>query len=150
MAVQFVADYLVAFAGLAVGAVAGFLIARGAGRAPSSDRQLTMPLVLAAGTAHLALIPVVEMQRQVLFGLYFLAMAAVFGAGVVGRGPWRAGAILFPAGSIAGYLYFALIAHQADVVGLVVKAVEIAVITTAVIGIAMRRESMGERKRSVA
>jgi hypothetical protein len=150
MAVQFVVDYLVAFAGLGVGAVAGYLVALGVRRAPSWDRQLTLPLVLAAGTAHLALIPVVETQRQVLFGLYFLAMAAVFGAGILGLTAWRAGAIVFPAGSIVAYLYFALTAHQADVVGLVVKAVEVAVITTAAIGLAVRRERTVDRKRSLA
>ena|SRR5690348_10043554 len=150
MAVQFIVDYVVALAGLGVGGVAGFLLAHGAGRAPAWDARVTLPLVLAAGAAHLALIPVVETQRQLMFGLYFLAMAAVFAAGLIGLTAWRAGAILFPAGSIVAYFYFAFIAHQADIVGLIVKAVEVAVITTAVIGFAINRGGAAEAKRSPA
>jgi hypothetical protein len=150
MGVQFIVDYVVALAGLGVGGVAGFLVALGAGRAPAWDARVTLPLVLAAGAAHLALIPVVETQRQVMFGLYFLAMGAVFAAGLIGVAAWRIGAIVFPAGSIVAYFYFAFIAHQADVVGLIVKAVELAVIITAAAGFAIKRGDATDARSSLA
>lgn len=150
MAVQFVVNYVVALAGLAVGGVAGFLVALGAGRASTWDRRTTLPLVLAAGAAHLALIPVVEPQRQLLFGLYFLGMGGVFVLALLGAGIWRLGAIVLPAGSILAYFYFGLLAHQVDFVGLAVKVIEAAAIVAAVAGLVASRDATEGSRREPA
>ena len=143
MRVHFEAEYTVAIAGLVAGAVIGLVVGTISGRAWNWDARLTGPLVLAAGSAHAVLIPVVEQQRQVLFGLYFLAMTGVFVLGVVRIGIWRLGAVLFPAGSIAGYFYFAAIAHQADWIGLAVKVVEAVVFVGALGGLLRTRAPQG-------
>src|SRR5207249_9173816 len=67
-------DLLPALAGLVVGALIGYVLATSTHRASTWDTRVTLPLVLAAGAAHLALIPAVEAQRQLLFGLYFAAV----------------------------------------------------------------------------
>jgi hypothetical protein len=126
-------QYLVAVAGLAAGALAGLVIAKVANRARLAawDARVTAPLLLAAGGAHLVLIPLVELERQVLFTLYVLALLVTTTLGLGGVGIWRLGAVLFPAGSILGYAYFAALVHQADYVGLAVKIVELAAIASA-------------------
>jgi hypothetical protein len=132
MALHFVAEYVVGLAGMVAGAVTGWLIATRLDRAGGWDARVTLPLLLGAGAAHLALIPVVERQRQVMFGLYFLAMAGTFVFAMLRFGIWRLGAVVFPAGSIAAYFYFAAMVHQVDYIGLAVKAVEAAVIVAAI------------------
>ena len=57
MAVHFEAEYLPALAGLVVGALIGYVLATSTHRASTWDTRVTLPLVLAAGAAHLALIP---------------------------------------------------------------------------------------------
>ncbi|MGH7764678.1 MAG: hypothetical protein ACREOM_09710, partial [Candidatus Dormibacteraceae bacterium] len=91
-----------------------------------------IPLLLAVVTAHLVLIPVVELQRQLSFGLYFVAVIIVIVMAIAGFGIWRLGAIFLPIGSILAYGYFAFLGHQADVAGLIVKLVEVAVVAAAV------------------
>ena len=150
MAVHFVVNYVVALAGLAVGCVTGYFVALGIRTTSLWDTRTTLPLVLAAGAAHLALIPVVEQQRQVLFGLYFLGMAGVFAFAMLGFGVWRLGAILLPAGSIFAYFYFGLIAHQVDFVGLAVKAIEVAVSVAAIVGLVAGRGRAPATRRSPA
>lgn len=151
MALQFIVQYVVAVAGLLAGGAAGFLVALGVGRASPWDTRTTLPLVLAAGTAHLALVPVVEEQRQVLFGLYFLATAAVYASALLRLPAWRAGAVVFPAGSIGAYFYFASLVHQVDVVGLAVKVVELAAIGAALAGAAVAARGGATRgRRSLA
>jgi hypothetical protein len=145
MAVHFEVEYVAAVGGLLVGAFVAWLTAGRLKRADSWDARLTLPLVLAAGAAHVVLIPVVELQRQVLFALYFVAMAGVFTLGALRLSIWRAGAVIFPAGSIFAYFYFAAVAHEADVIGLVVKVVEAGAIAAAIGGALMYR-----RRRSMA
>ena len=145
MTVHFVAQYVPALAGLAVGALTGFVIATGTRRPSQWDARVTLPLVLAAGAAHLALIPAVEAQRQLLFGLYFAAMTGTFALGLLRVGIWKLGALGFPAGSLLAYFYFALTAHEADFIGLAVKVVEAAVIVAAVRSVLARTEA-GERR----
>ena len=136
MGIQFISQYLIAFAGLAVGAGLGLLATtmvkpRAASLRPP-DAHFTIPLLLAVGLAHASLIPVVELERQVLFGLYFLSVIGVIGVAMLGMRIWRLGAVLLPVGSILGYFYFAFAGHQADVVGLIVKVVEVGLIIAAV------------------
>jgi hypothetical protein len=100
-------------------------------RLTASDARLTIPLLLGAAGAHLVLIPVVELQREVMFGCYAVALVVTVAFGIAGLGIWRLGAIVLPAGSILAYAYFAVIGHQADVAGLAVKAVELAAIAAA-------------------
>jgi hypothetical protein len=97
---------------------------------------MTVHLVSAyvVGLAGLAAGAVAEPRRQVLFGLYFLSMAGTFVAAQRGLGIWRLGAVLFPLGSIGAYFYFGATVHQVDDIGLAVKAVEAAVIVTAIAG----------------
>ena len=114
------------------GAVAGWLIATRVNRAGEWDARVTLPLLLGAGAAHLALIPVVERQRQIMFGLYFVAMAGTFVFALLRLGIWRLGAVAFPAGSIAAYFYFGAMVHEVDYIGLAVKVVEAAVIVAAI------------------
>ena len=141
MAVHLETEYLVGLVGLAVGAVAGFIVAARAGRP-----GLAPALILGAGAAHVVLVPVVEPMREVLFFLYFVAMTAVFVLAIVDVRLWRLGAIVFPLGSIAGYFYFAFAARQADYVGLAIKVVELAVIVIAVASFAATRSPALERR----
>ena len=145
MAVHFEAEYLPALAGLVVGALIGYLLATSTRRASTWDARVTLPLVLAAGAAHLALIPTVEAQRQLLFGLYFAAVTGTFALALLRVGIWKLGALVFPAGSILAYFYFALTAHQADIIGLAVKVVEAAVIVAAVRSVLARSEAGARR-----
>ena len=48
-----------------------------------------------------------------------------------GAAVWRLGAVALPAGSILAYAYFAVLAHEADVIGLLVKVVELLAIAAA-------------------
>jgi len=139
MTIQFVQGYLVALLGLAVGAGIGIIAATAYRRAIGRwDARITLPLLLAAAGGHLALIPVVEAERQLLFGLYVAALIGVVIVAMAGRSIWRVGAVLFPAGSIAGYFFFALQVHEVDYVGLGVKLVEVGAIAAAVVPMAMR------------
>ena len=130
MALHFVAAYTPAIVGLVIGGAAGYVVA--GRRSPiAADARVTLSLLLAAATAHLFLIPVVERERQILFGLYFVALALTFGAALIGIGAWKLGALLLPAGSILGYFYFAIGVHEVDFIGLLVKLVEVGVIVAA-------------------
>jgi hypothetical protein len=125
--------YLFGIVGLVVGAAAGLVVTRVTkrGRLPAWDARWTAPLLLAASGAHLVLIPAVELERQVLFGLYALALIVTVAMGFAGLSIWRLGAVLFPVGSILGYAYFAALVHQADYAGLAIKVVELAAIACA-------------------
>jgi hypothetical protein len=138
--VVFVKDYLPALAALPIGAIAGLVLttlakrgALGGGKLGDWDRWATVPLLLAAAAAHLALLPVVEPLRMVLFALYAISVLATVGLAVVGIGIWRMGAIVLPLGSIAGYFFFAFVVHQADVVGLLIKLVEVVAMVAALV-----------------
>jgi hypothetical protein len=149
MELHYVGAYVVAVPALIVGGVVG-AAATAFRRAPRGwDARVTVPLVLAAGAAHLSLIPAVELQRQVLFGLYFLAMAGVVAFALLGFGIWRLGAIVFPVGSIAGYFYFGFVVHQVDYVGLAVKLVELAAVASALVPL-MRRTSTPDAPKTLA
>jgi hypothetical protein len=124
---------------MVVGALSGWFVTaavnRRAGEAKRIDgwdARVTLPLLLAAAGAHLALVSVVELQRQLMFGLYVLALIVTVALAVGGWRIWRLGAVLLPLGSILAYAYFAGQVHQADVVGLVVKIVEVAAAAAAV------------------
>jgi hypothetical protein len=125
--------YLVGVGGLVGGAAVGLVVAWAAknGRLPAWDARLTAPLLLAAAGGHLVLIPAVELERQVLFGLYALALLVTVAMGFAGVSIWRLGAVVFPTGSILGYAYFAVLAHHADYAGLAIKVVELAAIACA-------------------
>ena len=135
--VHFEGDYLPALAGLLLGALAGLVLtavgrrSEIARRLSDWDARLTAPLLVAAAGAHLALLPVVERQRVVLFSIYAIALLLTVAAGIAGQWAWRVGAVALPAGSILAYAYFAVLAHEADVVGLVIKAAEVAAIAAA-------------------
>ena len=148
MAVELEKEYLVAIGGLAVGAVVGLIVMaasrRSITRARSMrtwDSRFTLPLLVAAAGAHLVLIPAVEPQRQVLFGLYGAALLGVVIFAIAGLGIWRLGAVLFPAGSIAAYFYFALPEHHADYIGLLVKVVELMAIAAAIVPVFRSRRT---------
>jgi len=136
--VQFIPQYLVALVGIGVGAPAGLILAAAVNRRSGNakridgwDARVTVPLLLAAAGAHLALIPVVELQRQLMFGLYVVALIITVALAAAGWRIWRLGAVLLPLGSILAYGYFAGQVHEADVVGLVVKIVEVAAVAAA-------------------
>jgi hypothetical protein len=156
--VRFTQQYLVAVAGLVAGAGAGWLLAAvvnrpngGRGRLGRWDARLTVPLLLGAAGAHLALIPIVEVQRQVMFGLYVLALLGTVVTAMAGKAIWRLGAVVLPAGSILACAYFAALAHQADVVGLAVKLVELGAIGAALWpAIAVRRRSQTPRPHAAS
>jgi hypothetical protein len=144
MSIHLVSTYWVGL----VGGVVGFIVATFAARLlerkanlTAWDARLTLPLLLAAAGAHLSLIPVVEMQRQVLFGLYGAALIGVVVFALVGFGIWRLGAVVFPLGSIGAYVYFGLLVHQVDYIGLLVKAVEVAAIVAALASVFRSRRS---------
>ena len=144
MSVHLVQAY--AIAGLGVGAAVG-LIVTAAFRPTISrtramrdwDAWVTVPLLLAAAGAHLILITQVGLQRQVLFGLYGVALIGTAVFAVAGLAIWRLAAVIFPAGSIAAYFYFALPEHQADYIGLLVKVVELAAIVAALVPVFARK-----------
>jgi len=142
MAVQFVQSYLVALGGLVIGAAAGFAVAQVRGAA-IGDRgaKLTVTLLAAVGTAHLVLIPVVELERKVMFGLYFVSVVVVVVMALFRWRIWRLGAVLLPVGSILGYAYFAVMVHQVDYIGLAVKVVEVATIAAALTPLFAHRQS---------
>ena len=139
-------SYLVAVAGLVVGAAAGFIGAVVFKRLRAWDAWITIPLLLAAAGAHIALIPQVEMQRQVLFGLYGATLVGTVIVALAGLAIWRLGAVVFPAGSIAAYFYFALPTHQADYIGLIVKLVELAAMCSALAGMFAHERAHGGRR----
>jgi hypothetical protein len=53
------------------------------------DARLTIPFLLAVAGLILALIPVVEVHRQVMFGLYGLALVVTVAIAIAGLGIWR-------------------------------------------------------------
>jgi hypothetical protein len=145
MRVYLVNQYLIALIGLFVGVVVGLAIGAARSKALSLwDARVSVPLLLGASGAHLVLISAVEPMRQVLFGLYGLALISVVVFAASGWSIWRLGGVLFPAGSIAAYFYFAFPEHQADYVGLFVKLVEVATIASVLIPVL---HSRGERSR---
>jgi hypothetical protein len=145
MRIFLVPDYLIGLVGLVVGAAIGFGIGAVRGGSLSRwDARASLPLLLAAGGAHLVLIPVVEPLRQVLFGLYGLALIGVVAFAAAGWSIWRLGGVVFPAGSIAAYFYFALPEHQADYVGLAIKIVEFAAIAAVVAPVLSRERGRRE------
>ena len=133
--------------GLVVGGGLGFAVgaARGGTLSPW-DARASVPLLLAAAGAHVALISAVEPMRQVLFTLYGLALVGVVVFAAVGWSIWRLGGVLFPLGSIAGYFFFAIQVHQVDYGGLFVKVVEVAAITAVVVPVFRRQR----RQRQLA
>ena len=146
MTVHLIQSYLVAVGGLVVGALVGLITAAVFKRLSAWDAWATLPLLLAAAGAHIALIPQVEVQRQVLFGLYGAALVGTVIVALAGLAIWRVGAVFFPAGSIAAYFYFALPTHQADYVGLIVKLVELAAIFSALAGMFARQRAYRGRR----
>jgi hypothetical protein len=138
--VQLEKDYLPALAALPVGLVVGLLLTAltrgtgfGRGRLGAWDARATLPLLLAAAAAHLALLPVVEPMRMVLFTLYAISLLATVALAMAGVKVWRLGAVFFPLGSIAGYFFFAVVAREVDIVGLLVKLVEVVTIAAALV-----------------
>jgi len=152
--VQFIPQYLVAVVGIVVGGSAGWMLAAAMNRRSGDakridgwDARVTLPLLLAAAGAHLALIPVVELQRQLMFGLYVLALIITVALAVGGWRIWRLGAIFLPLGSILAYGYFAGQVHEADVVGLVVKTVELMAVAAAARPVIAARRVRGRNQR---
>jgi hypothetical protein len=145
MSVQLVQSYLVAPVGLVIAAVAGFAATRRARRVERWDANLTLPLLMGVAAAHLVLIPVVELERQAMFGLYVASVIVVVGLAFAGRRIWRLGAVLLPVGSVLGYAYFAVLAHQADYVGLTIKLVELATIAAAAAPVVRRGQARDSR-----
>jgi|SRR5579859_1507479 len=141
MHVVLIVNYLFGLAGLVAGGAVGFLVAAvaGNGRLAARDARMTAPLLLAAAGAHLVLIPFVELERQVLFALYVLALVVTVAIGLAGARIWLLGAVLFPAGSILGYAYFSVLVHQADYAGLAIKVVELLAIASALASFVARR-----------
>jgi hypothetical protein len=142
MTVHFVAAYWPALIGLAVGALAGLLVARGfreGSRISVWDARATLPALLAAGVAHLSLIPAVELQRQVLFALYAAALLGVVVFALARLSIWRLGAVLFPLGSMGAYFYFGFQVHQVDYIGLLVKLVEVVAVVAALTPVLRRQ-----------
>ena len=72
MSIHLVTAYWIGLVGAVAGLAAGLIVPRLARRSSESwtwHGRVTLPLILAAAGAHLALIPAVEQQRQVMFGL---------------------------------------------------------------------------------
>jgi hypothetical protein len=154
--VQFIPQYLGALIGILVGGSFGWILAAAINRRSGDpkridawDARFTLPLLLAAAGAHLALVPVVERQRQLLFGLYVLALVITVALAASRWRIWRLGAVLLPLGSILAYAYFAGQVHEADVVGLAVKIVELAAVVAAVTPVIAARRRVRERHQSV-
>jgi predicted lysophospholipase L1 biosynthesis ABC-type transport system permease subunit len=145
--VQFIQSYLIGVVGAVVGAVVGLVLATVARRSLGTwDAVVTIPLLLAAAGGHLFLIPVEVQPLQVLFGLYAAALIVVVIVGIAGISIWRLGAVLFPAGSIAAYFYFAVQVQQVDYVGLGLKVVELAAIVSALVPVViLNRSARGRR-----
>jgi hypothetical protein len=144
--VKFEAEYLPAFAGVVVGAVLALLAATflpQARKLSHWDRRATIPLLLAAAGAHLALLPRVELLRIVPFSLYGIVLVLTVAFAFAGVSGWRVAAVVFPLGSILGYFYFGAVAHEVDVVGLIVKLLEVAAIAAAVRGALAARRATG-------
>ena len=141
--VQFEQDYLLALPGLALGFLGGLVVSSRGSSAELRrwDGRATVALLAAAAVAHAALIPKVELMRVVLLSLYGAALVVTIVAALAGVRFWRLAAVLLPAGSIAGYVYFAAVAHETDVVGLIVKLVEIGAIAAALAPILLRRRA---------
>ena len=154
--VQFIPQYLDAVVGMGVGAAAGWIVAAATNRRSGDatrlggwDAHVTVPLLLAAAGAHLALVPVVELQRQLMFSLYVLALIVTVVLAVGGWGIWRLGAVLLPLGSILAYGYFAGLVHEADVVGLAVKFVELAAVAAALRPVISGRRRVQDRPHRI-
>jgi hypothetical protein len=146
MSVHLVLNYWPAVIGLVVGAGAGGLLATLRRGSPGAwDRRVTVPLLLAASAAHLALIPTVETERQILFALYGASLVGVVVFATLGMSIWRLGAVVFPLGSIGAYVYFALLVHQADYIGLLVKLVEVAALVAAFTPVVVRTRGVSAR-----
>ena len=147
MSIHLVTAYWIGLVGAVVGLAVGLIVPRLARRSSQSWRwhgRVTLPLILAAAGAHLALIPAVEQQRQVMFGLYGAALIGVVVFALLGFGIWRLGAIVFPLGSIGAYFYFGLMVHQVDYIGLLVKLVEVAAIAAVLVPVFGSRASSRE------
>lgn len=151
MSIHFVQAYWVGLIGGAVGVIGGLVILGALARKSRLavwDSRATLPLLLGVGFAHLFLIPVVEQQRQILFGLYGAALIGVTLFALAGLGIWRLGAVVFPLGSIAAYIYFALLVHEADYIGLLIKLAELAAIASAVASVFQSRTARASLKPS--
>jgi hypothetical protein len=150
MVVHLIRSYLIALVGLVIGAGLGLVATAIAQRRAGSklrrwDARLTVPLLLAAAGAHVVLIPAVELQRQVMFGLYVAALTGVVVMAIAGLRVWRLGAVVLPAGSIAAYAYLAVVGHAADIAGIAVKIVELGAILAAVKPVLIRSTSGSEQ-----
>ena len=143
--IQFQRDYLPALLGLPLGLVAGLILtALVRGRELAAwDARVTLPLLLGAAAAHLALLTSVEQPRAIFFVLYALSIFATVASGLVGVALWRLAAVALPAASILAYGYFAAVAHEADVIGLLVKVAELAAIAAALIPVLRPRPGRG-------
>ncbi len=86
---------------------------------------------------------VVEQPRAIFFVLYALSIFATVAGGLVGVALWRLAAFALPAASILAYGYFAAVAHEADVIGLLVKVAELAAIAAALIPVLRPRPGRG-------
>jgi hypothetical protein len=151
MVVHLIRSYLIALVGLAVGAALGLVATAIARRRATPtlsgwDARLTVPLLLAAAAAHLALIPAVELQRQVMFGLYIAALTGTVVMAIAGRRIWRLGAIVLPVGSIVAYTYYAVVGHAADGAGIAVKIVELLAILAAIKPLLIHSESGSDQR----
>ncbi len=147
MRIVFESEYVIGLAGLVIGVLAGLIVGavRG-GKLGRWDARASAPLLLGAAGAHLALISAVEPRRQVLFALYGLALIGVVAFAALGWSIWRLGGVVFPAGSIAAYFYFAIPEHQADYIGLLVKLVEV----VAIVAVAVPLFSASDQRRTLA
>ena len=146
MTIHLVTEYLIALLGLLVGGgIAIALTAARGGTITRWDARVSLPLLVAALGAHIALITAVEPTRQLLFGLYALALLGVVGSALVGWSIWRIGGVVFPAGSMAAYFYFAIQVHEADYVGLLVKLVELAAIAAVLLPVFKRAGKRSQR-----
>ncbi len=144
MTVQLISSYLIGVVGAVIGFGVGLVLITLRERVTTAqdaitnwDSRVTIPLLLAAGGGHVVLIPAMSSQNQVLFGLYFVALILVVIVAFAGFSIWRLGAVIFPAGSIFAYLYYAIPAHSADYVGLALKIVELAAIVSALVPLFM-------------
>jgi len=99
----------------------------------SSTPQHTNRNPLEAAAAAVAAVKP-KLRGWIHAGTFPLALAAsVVLVALAPNGKARIGAVVFPLGSIAGYFFFAFVAHQVDVVGLLVKLVEVVAIVAALV-----------------
>src|SRR5258706_7659466 len=153
MTFQLISSYLIGIAGLVVGVVVGLILAAWRqGKIDTNpavtrwDLWVTIPLLLGAIGGHIALVPQMVQQNQVLFSLYAAAVIVAVIIGFARFSIWRLGAVLFPLGSIVAYFYYAIPARSADYLGLTLKVVELAVIVAALVPFAMpERMRLGRR-----